>query len=38
MTHRERMEAVFRGERPDVMAWFGDLTYWHSAHAGWCLA
>jgi hypothetical protein len=32
MTHRERMEAVFRGERPDAMAWFGDLTYWHSAH------
>lgn len=33
MTHRERMEAVFRGERPDVMAWFGDLTYWYSAHS-----
>ena len=32
MTHRERMEAVFRGERPDVMAWFGDLTYWYDAH------
>ncbi len=32
MTHRERMEAVFRGERPDTMAWFGDLTYWYSAH------
>lgn len=32
MTHRERMEAVFRGERPDAMAWFGDLTYWYSAH------
>jgi len=27
------MEAVFRGERPDQMAWFGDLTYWHAAHA-----
>jgi hypothetical protein len=26
------MEAVFRGERPDAMAWFGDLTYWYSAH------
>jgi hypothetical protein len=33
MTHRERMEAVFRGEHPDVMAWFGDLTYWYSAHS-----
>ncbi len=32
MTHRERMEAVFRGERPDAMAWFGDMTYWYSAH------
>lgn len=26
------MKAVFRGERPDVMAWFGDLTYWYGAH------
>lgn len=32
MTHRERWEAVFAGRRPDVMAWFGDLTYWHFAH------
>ncbi|MEI8195187.1 MAG: uroporphyrinogen decarboxylase family protein [Phycisphaerae bacterium] len=32
MTHRERMEAVFQGQRPDVMAWFGDLTYWYDAH------
>lgn len=32
MTHRERMESVFRGERPDVLAWFGDLTYWYDAH------
>ncbi|HUT10472.1 MAG TPA: uroporphyrinogen decarboxylase family protein [Armatimonadota bacterium] len=32
MNHRERMEAVFRGQRPDQMAWFGDMTYWHSAH------
>lgn len=32
MTQRQRMEAVFRGERPDAMAWFGDLTYWYSAH------
>ena len=32
MTHRERMEAVFRGARLDTMAWFGDLTYWYDAH------
>ncbi|MGQ9515230.1 MAG: uroporphyrinogen decarboxylase family protein [Thermoproteota archaeon] len=23
--------AVFRGEQPDVMPWFADLTYWYSA-------
>jgi uroporphyrinogen-III decarboxylase len=22
-----------RGEKPDAMAWFGDLTYWYSAHS-----
>jgi hypothetical protein len=27
----ERIMAVFRGERPDVMPWFADLTYWCSA-------
>ena len=32
MTFRERMNAVFRGEKPDQMAFFGDLTYWYSAH------
>lgn len=32
MTPRERMQAVLRGERPDAMAWCGDLTYWHLAH------
>ena len=32
MTHRERMQSVFRSEKPDAMAWFGDLTYWYSAH------
>lgn len=26
------MEAVFNGQRPDAMGWFGDLTYWYSAH------
>lgn len=33
MTPRERMQAVLRGERPDAMAWCGDMTYWHAAHA-----
>lgn len=32
MTLRERIEAVFRGERPDAMVWFGDLTYWYGTH------
>jgi hypothetical protein len=32
MTQRERMEAVLKGQTPDAMAWFGDLTYWYSAH------
>lgn len=32
MTPRERMDAVVRGQRPDAMAWFGDLTYWYNAH------
>jgi hypothetical protein len=26
------MEAVLRGERPDAMAYFGDMGYWYSAH------
>lgn len=33
MTPRERMHAVLHGERPDAMAWCGDMTYWHAAHA-----
>lgn len=32
MTPKERFEAVFRGERPDAMVFFGDLTYWYSVH------
>jgi len=28
----ERINAVFRGEKPDVMPWFADLTYWYHAH------
>jgi hypothetical protein len=31
MTHNERLLAVFRGERLDVMPWYADLTYWYSA-------
>lgn len=32
MTLRQRFETVFRGGRPDAMAFFGDLTYWYAAH------
>jgi uroporphyrinogen-III decarboxylase len=32
MTLRERFNAVFRGEQPDAMAFFGDMTYWYAAH------
>lgn len=32
MTLRERFQAVFRGEKPDTMAFFGDMTYWYGAH------
>jgi hypothetical protein len=32
MTLRERFESVFRGEKPDALAFYGDLTYWYSAH------
>ncbi len=32
MNPRQRIEAVFNGETPDVMAWYGDLTYWYAAH------
>ena len=33
MTLRQRIEAVFRGEKPDAMVWFGDLTYWYGSHS-----
>ncbi len=33
MTHKERLLAVFRGDCPDVMPWFADLTYWYGAAA-----
>ena len=32
MTYRERLLAVFRGDRPDAMPWFADLSYWRAAH------
>ena len=32
MNFRQRIEAVFDGQLPDQMVWFGDLTYWHAAH------
>ncbi len=31
MNFRERLLAVLNGQRPDVMPWFADLTYWYSA-------
>jgi len=31
MTHRERLLAALSGNRPDVMPWFADLTYWYYA-------
>lgn len=32
MTFRERLLAVFSGQRPDHLPWFGDLGYWRAAH------
>lgn len=31
MTQKERLLAVFNRQRPDVMPWFADLTYWYSS-------
>lgn len=31
MTMRERLLAVLNGQRPDVMPWFADLSYWYYA-------
>jgi hypothetical protein len=31
MTPKERITAVFEGRAPDVVPWFGDLTYWYNA-------
>lgn len=32
MTERERLLAVLSGEVPDRTPWYGDLSWWHSAH------
>jgi hypothetical protein len=32
MTFRQRLLAVFSGDRPDAIPWFGDLSYWRAAH------
>ncbi|MCX7766840.1 MAG: uroporphyrinogen decarboxylase family protein [Candidatus Sumerlaeia bacterium] len=32
MSFRERVIAVFRGEIPDYVPWFADLSWWHGAH------
>ncbi|MEM2168175.1 MAG: uroporphyrinogen decarboxylase family protein [Candidatus Bathyarchaeia archaeon] len=35
MNLEERILAVFSGEKPDVMPWFADLTYWYNAKLYW---
>jgi hypothetical protein len=35
MNLEERLSAVFFGEKPDVMPWFADLTYWYRAKEYW---
>ena len=34
MTPRERLLAVYRGEKPDRVPALADLSYWHAAHGG----
>jgi len=34
MTLRGRALAVYRGETPDVVPWFADLSHWHNATRG----
>ena len=34
MTPRERLLAVYRGEKPDRVPVLADLSYWHAAHGG----
>ena len=31
MTPRERIFAIFKGQKPDGVPWFADLSYWHLA-------
>lgn len=31
MLPAERLECIFRGERPDKVPWFADLTYWYGS-------
>ncbi len=33
MTERARVLSVLDGRRPDRTPWFGDLSWWHAAHA-----
>jgi len=33
MTERERLTAVLDGRTPDRTPWYGDLSWWHAAHA-----
>jgi len=35
MNLEERLLAVFSGEKPDIIPWFADLTYWYRAKAYW---
>jgi uroporphyrinogen-III decarboxylase len=35
MNQEERLLAIFSGEKPDVMPWFADLTYWYRAKLYW---
>ena len=32
MTFRQRLLAVFAGQKPDAMPWFADISYWFNAH------
>ena len=32
MTLRERLLAIFKGEKPDILPWYADLQYWMDVH------
>ncbi|MDO9464487.1 MAG: hypothetical protein Q7J67_04230 [bacterium] len=32
MNQRERLLAVFSGEKPDITPWYADLIYWYESH------